>query len=287
MAVHPLIIGIVSDEFTNPNTVKLLNEVTRQLNARGCVPLLINADARESYQCALRSAAPLTPQGLVFLTSLFSDELEIAASILPQVATVHLSESHEAQANVVVADGYIAGSEMARLLLAQGHQRFGYMHSQTDRAPARQMAGYFDHLQAENKSLQIQLAAGADDRVLAYQAMMAYLKKTRAAERINALFCESDVLAFGALQAVRDFGQGAHVAVVGFDDVDEARGSTWHLTTWALRRDLLVAEALSRLLDNRIDSSQRWQQGELQVRHSHHGKYVPGEMSQCGCAIRH
>ncbi|MBD9659566.1 substrate-binding domain-containing protein [Pantoea sp. PNT03] len=287
MAVNSNIVGIVSDEFINPNTVKLLNEVTRQLNERGFITLLLNANSRESFQSALRNAAQLPVGGLVFLTSLFSDELSVSAEILPQTATVHLSHSASADANVVIADGYDAGKEMGLLLLSQGHQRFGFMHSQENSAPVRQMDGFVASLQAEQKELNIELSAGGNDRELAYQAMMAYLKKTRAAERINALFCESDVLAFGALQAVRDFAQGVHVAVVGFDDVDEARASTWHLTSWAQRRDLLVAEALNRLLENRADTSNAWQQGELQVRHSHHGKHVPGEMSQCGCAIRH
>jgi DNA-binding LacI/PurR family transcriptional regulator len=287
MAVNPNIIGIVSDEFTNPNTVTLLNEMTRQLNARGLVTLLLNVDSAESYQRMLQNAASLPLAGLVFLTSLFEDELHTAAKLLPDVATVHLSQSREAGAEVVIADGFDAGAEMGLLLLSQGHQRFGFMHSQQQADPSRQMAGLVSSLEAEHKTLNIQLVAGANDRELAYQTMMAYLKKTRAAERINALFCESDVLAFGALQAVRDFGQGAHVAVVGFDDVDEARASTWHLTSWAQRSDLLVNEALNRLLENRADTGNAWQQGELQVRHSHHGKYVPGEMSQCGCAIRH
>lgn len=287
MAANSPLIGIVSDEFHNPNTIKLLNEVTRQLNQRGLNALLLNVNSREQYQTALRNAAQHSVNQLIFLTSLFDDELSLAAEILPQLATVHLGHSADSDANVVIADGYDAGEEMGLLLLSQGHQRFGFMHAQENAAPARQMLGFAASLQAEQKMLNLQLVAGGNDRELAYQAMMTYLKKTRAAERINALFCDSDVLAFGALQAVRDFGQGAHVAVVGFDDVDEARASTWHLTSWAQRRDLLVAEALNRLLENRVDHSDAWQQGELQVRHSHHGKYVPGEMSQCGCAIRH
>lgn len=287
MAVNPNIIGIVSDEFTNPNTVRMLNEVTRQINARGYLTLLLNVDSRESYQSMLRNAAALPLAGLVFLTSLFDDELSAVADALPEVATVHLSQSRDDRANTVIADGFDAGAEMGLLLLSQGHQRFGFMHSQENDVPVQQLAGFISSLEAEQKALTVELSAGANDRERAYQAMMAYLKTTRAAERINALFCESDVLAFGALQAVRDFGQGSHVAVVGFDDVDEARASTWHLTSWAQRRDLLITEALNRLLENKTDKTDTWQQGELQVRHSHHGKYVPGEMSQCGCAIRH
>ncbi|MCZ4061472.1 hypothetical protein O3W44_23515 [Pantoea sp. LMR881] len=89
------------------------------------------------------------------------------------------------------------------------------------------------------------------------------------------------------MQAIRDFGQGTHIAVVGFGDIDEARTSTWHLTSWSQHNDLLVTEALNRLLDNRYDENGLWRRGELQIRHSHLGKEVPGEMAQCGCASRH
>ncbi|WP_313377454.1 hypothetical protein [Pantoea sp. CTOTU50773] len=93
MAVNPNIIGIVSDEFTNPNTVTMLNEMTRQLNARGLVTLLLNVDSAESYQRMLQNAASLPLAGLVFLTSLFEDELHTAAKLLPHVAPVPLSQS--------------------------------------------------------------------------------------------------------------------------------------------------------------------------------------------------
>ncbi|MDE1186809.1 MAG: substrate-binding domain-containing protein [Pantoea sp.] len=275
MAAKHNIIGIVSDEFANPSSVKMLNEVTRQLNARGCLSLLLNVNSREHYLSLLSKATELGVNGLIFLTSLYREE----ASPFP---AIWLSGE-----NALRADNYDAGAEIGRLLLAQGHQRFGVMHGEDPAIEPRQMQGFVASLAAADKTLDQRLIAGNNDRELAYQAMMAYLKKTRAAERINALFCENDVLAFGVMQAVRDFGQGVHIGVVGFDDVDEARSPTWHLTSWAQRGDLLVAEALNRLLDNKADDSAAWQQGELQVRHSHHGKHVHGEMSKCGCANRH
>ncbi|KOC90531.1 substrate-binding domain-containing protein [Winslowiella iniecta] len=282
------IIGVVSDHFTNPYTVKMLNELTRQLNARGCNTLLLNVDSRESFTSLLQKAGRLQVDGLVFLATLFSEELNIAAELLPSVPTLYLCSTDNADAQVVCANDYAAGVEIGHLLLAQGFQRFGYMKGQDITAPDRQrMAGYTASLAAANKSLDKLLVAGSDHREQAYQAMMAYLKQARASERINALFCENDQLAFGALQAVRDFGQGAHIAVVGFDDVDEARSSTWHLTSWTQRCDVQITEALNRLLNCGTDHSGAWQQGELQIRHSHLGKEVQGEMSKCGCASRH
>lgn len=287
MTTHPGCIAVVCDEFTDSATVNMLNEVTRQLQARGQSALLINAASEAHFRLALRPLAHLPLNGLVFLASLFPHELEVVAEMLPAVNSVHLCHSASPAASVVTADGWQAGQQLALLLLAQGHQRFGLMQPRESDAADPRYAGYLAGLQQQGKTLQAQLSAPGPQREQGYQAMMAYLRKTRAAERINALFCTCDSLAFGALQAVRDFGQGAHVAVVGMDDADEARAPTWHLTTWAPRRDLLVREAISRLLDQQHNHSSAWQQGELQVRHSHLAKSVPGEMSQCGCAIRH
>ena len=136
------------------------------------------------------------------------------------------------------ADALRAGEVTAALLLAQGHQRFGFLQSQPGDVAQKQ--SYCTTLQAAGMTLDAELTAAADDRDGAYQTMMQYLKKTRTAERIQALFCENDLLAFGAIQAVRDFGQGTHLAVAGLGDSEEARSPTWHLTSWSpdVRRSL-------------------------------------------------
>lgn len=282
------IIGVVSDEFTNPYTVTLLNELTRQLNERGSITLLLNVNSRDGLQAALSRVAQLKPDALVFLSSVFSDELHIAADILPQVPAIYIGSSapDSAAADSIRVDGYTAGRQVARLLNSQGYSRFGYLQAQ-DSAPLPQQAGYSEGLAAVHQSVKQVLTAGGFDREHAWRATLAYLKQTWASERIDALFCDNDELAFGALQAVRDFGERVHVGVVGSGDTSEAHSPTWHLTSLSQRSDLLVGEALSRLLDNHSDSEGAWRHGELKVRHSHLSRETFSEPSQCGCASRH
>lgn len=282
------IIGVVADEFSNPHTLKMLNEVTRQLNARGYMALLLNVDSEANYHSVLQMAGQLQVDGLLFLATIFSDELIVAMEELHQIPSIHVCRSTDnADIEVVSVDGFAAGAEIGKLLLSQGYQRFGYMKGRdTASSQLMRMEGYAAALDAAKKPLDKVLVAGHYDRELAYQQMMAYLKRTRAAERIDALFCENDVLAFGAMQAIRDFGEGAHIGVVGFDDVGEASSSMWSLTTWAQRCDLQIAEALNRLLDDRADENGAWSQGELQVRHSHLSRVAHGALHKCGCASR-
>lgn len=263
-------IGVLSHDFSHPQTAALLQEVNRQLNARGCAALLVDAADQRA-----RQLAPLL-SGALHLSGQFSDAFRAAAGPIPLLALDELN-----------LDGYAAGAEMSQLLLAQGHQRFGYLQPARCADPAR-IDGFCSVLAAADKRLDQSLIADeGDERISGYQAMLAYLKRARASERIQALFCDSDPLAFGALQAVRDFGQGAHVAVVGFGDCLEAGASTWHLTSWAQPQALRVTEALNRLLLNRMAEDGAWRRGELRVRHSHQGRAALGEMGQCGCAVRH
>lgn len=59
------------------------------------------------------------------------------------------------------------------------------------------------------------------------------------------------------------------MAVVGFDDIDEAGSANWALTSYSQRIDRLVEEALNRLIDNRATADGAWRHGELRVRRSH------------------
>nr|WP_253718534.1 hypothetical protein [Serratia marcescens] len=44
------------------------------------------------------------------------------------------------------------------------------------------------------------------------------------------------------------------MAVVGFDDIDEAGSANWALTSYSQRIDRLVEEALNRLIDISISA---------------------------------
>nr|WP_239085265.1 substrate-binding domain-containing protein [Streptomyces halstedii] len=65
------------------------------------------------------------------------------------------------------------------------------------------------------------------------------------------VFCFADALAEGALHTLREHGLGvpADIAVVGFDDVDEARYAAPPLTTVAPDKAELARLALTALLD--------------------------------------
>lgn len=265
------IIGVVADEFSNPHTLRMLKEVTQQLNERGYMTLLLNIESAENYQSVLQMAGQLQVDGIIYLATIVSDELLVVAESLHHIRAIHVFRNTDsADVEVVNNDGFKAGHALGQVLLNEDYQRFGYMKGpDTASNHLLRMEGYEACLASQAKTLDVVLVAGHYDRDLAYHCMMTYLHETPADQRIDALFCENDVLAFGAIQAMRDFSPEVHIGVVGFDDIDESHTSTWQLTSWNQRADLQTAEAINRLLDDRIDEEGEWQKGELCLRRSH------------------
>ncbi|MCZ4061473.1 hypothetical protein O3W44_23520 [Pantoea sp. LMR881] len=184
------VIGVISEELTHPCVVKMLNEVTHQLNTRGALTLLLNVDSPENRQSVMHFMTQQPIDGVLVVSTVYRDALNAAAEALSSTLMHLCSSSDHNNPRVVTADDYTAGEEIAQLMLSQGHQRFGYMQGyERLSSPLRRMKGFAAGLEAADKTAKV-LVAGSHDRELAYQAMMAYLKRTRASERIEALFAK-------------------------------------------------------------------------------------------------
>lgn len=264
------LIGVVVDEFSNPHTLKMLNEVTVKLNQRGYITVLLNIDSQDDYRSVLGIATQLQVGGMIFLASIHTDELVTIARQMHHIPSIHVCRNTEvADVEVVNVDGYHAARKLGELLFTQGYQKFGYMKGQKETSQLLRLEGYQDYLSSVGATVSIVLETGRYDRDLAYMVMADYLRNTHAEQRIDALFCEDDVLAFGAIQAIRDFAGGQHIGVVGFDGISEAHSPTWDLTTWDQRSDLQIDEAINRLLNIEKSSGSLWKTGELKLRTSH------------------
>ncbi|EKZ5665049.1 LacI family DNA-binding transcriptional regulator [Klebsiella aerogenes] len=263
------IIGVAVDELRNPNMVLLLNEVTRQLQSRGYMALVINVSEQQNNRMAMSLAYQLQVDGILFMATVLTPELIAIATEIHRVPLVQIGRNTDhPDIQVVNIDGAEAGREIGELLLTQGHRSFGYLKGpDTASHHLRRKEGYEMALEQAGYALNCELIAGEYLRHRGYEALCAYLDETPVAQRVTALFCENDILAIGALQALRE--RGVTMSIVGFDNIEEASAPEWQLTTYDQRRERLVEEGLNRLIDGVIGDPESWRRGELVVRQSH------------------
>lgn len=266
------IIAIAIDELKNLHAMRILDTVTKQLQARGYLTLMLNITAGDDYQSVIEMADQLQVDGIMFFANTLSNELyEIAHSIhsVPLIQVCRNSEAHLNIENINI-DGFQAGREVGQLLLAQGYRRFGYLKGpDTESSHLLRMEGYQHALSSENLKIDLLLIAGKYERKAAYVKMKAYLAETLPEQRIDAIFCENDILAIGVLEALYEAGNIKSIAVVGFDGTDEADSPVWDLTTYDQLTEKQVSEAINRLTGGTHGDESEWRSGKLIVRGSH------------------
>lgn len=265
------IIGLVMDELKNPNLTPLLDEVTQQLQQQGYMALLLNITTGYDYKSALMLADRLRVDGLLFLGTVLPSDLVALAKDIHHIPLVQLyRNSDNPYIQVVSTDGYHAGREIAQLLLTQGYQRFGYMSGPaTLSTQLLRLDGYSAELTSQGHQVDVILRAPHYQWQNGFEALSRYLRETPAKQRIDALFCENDILAIGAMDALRMHPGEVHLALVGFDNIELSSLPSYQLTTYSQPMELLVPEAIRRLTLDLVPRENAFFAGKLIVRSSH------------------
>lgn len=245
------LIALVIDELGNLNQLRVLDETTRQLQARGYSTLLLNISPEYSPAAAIRLADQFQVDGIAFLgTTLTRDLIELAQRIKHIPLVVILRNSGEAGIPYVSTDGRAAGAEIADLLLAQGHRRIGYMSGpMSERTELRRLEGFRERLEACGVPLALTLEASHYRRSEGLRTLTRYLEATPRDARLEALFCENDILAIGAIDAMAASHTQNRIAIVGFDDIELASSPSYELTTFRQPIEYLVGEAIRRIIE--------------------------------------
>jgi len=266
------LIALVVDEMGNPNQLRTLNETTRQLQAKGYSTLLLNISPEYSPATALRLADQFQVDGIIFLgTTLKHELIQFAQQVKHIPLVVILRNSGEADIPYVSTDGYSAGAEIADLYLAQGYSRIGYMVGPlSERTELRRMEGFRDRLKENGVALSTVMEAAHYRREDGMQALRRYLEATPRANRLEAIFCENDILALGAIDALVLSNAQNKIAIVGFDDIELANAPSYQLTTFRQPIEYLVGEAIRRVVDeDRDELPSLMAPGTLVIRNSH------------------
>jgi LacI family transcriptional regulator, galactose operon repressor len=151
----------------------------------------------------------------------------------------------------VDVDNRTGAAAATSYLAGLGHRRIGCIsHAPLDfTAASDRLAGYRDALEERSIPFDERLvASGAFDAASGYAAMRDLLTR---AHDLTAVFIASDIVAFGALSAIREAGHRVpqDISVVGFDDIPLARHFDPPLTTVRIPARDLGAAAGRALID--------------------------------------
>ncbi|WP_352885779.1 LacI family DNA-binding transcriptional regulator [Mesorhizobium sp. M0862] len=241
------LIGVVMGEITNPFYPEVLEMLLLELESQGFRVLLKHLDGAQSADAAIEEVLAYRVRGVIVTSSFVSAAMaeHCAASDVPVV----LFNRHirDVKISSISCDNVDAGRMVANLFLDSGHKRPAFISgnavatSNLDRKK-----GFLDRI-SERGGGTVPVLGNEHSYAVGAASMRELLALP---ERPDAVFCASDVIAFGALDALREAGIPVprEISIVGFDDIPMAAWAAFDLTTIRQPRRRMVREAVATLV---------------------------------------
>jgi LacI family transcriptional regulator len=247
------LIGYLVDEIsTSPHPVVSVDGARDAAWAQGCVLTVAvtrnNAEQEAAAIAALRANPALL--GIIYST-IFTREVQLPES-LAGVPTVLLNCHDDKRKLPAIVPGEVAGGHTAtEYLIQQGHTRIAFINGEPWMEAAQdRFKGYRRALATAD--LPFDAALVRDGDWMSGTGFDGTLQLMRLERPPTAIFCANDLMALGAIEALKQLGLRVpeDVSVMGYDDQEISRHTHPPLTTLVLpsyEMGQAAAEALMRL----------------------------------------
>jgi DNA-binding LacI/PurR family transcriptional regulator len=250
------IVAVIIGTLNNPFYVEALKMFSRKLQEQGRQILTFTVDGQTNTDAIIMRVLQYQVDGIVITSA--------------NLSTRMTGLSHERGIPVVLFNRYVPGADatcircdnahggglIARAFLAAGARRFAMITGDPTATTSQdRVRGFLDVLADHGIRRSTVVHAPGQSSYDGGAAAAASLFGGRSRRtRPDALFCVNDVMAMGALDALRltlGFAVPGDLMVAGFDDIPEAARLPYRLTTIRTPTEAMVDEALAALhLDN-------------------------------------
>ncbi len=234
------IIGIVT-HISNPFYPYIIEKLTRRLQEMGRQTLLFSVEPDQEVDDILPLVLQYRVDALIITSASLSSEM--ASQCERQGIPVVLFNRYVlgARVSAVCCDNIEGGRLVANLLLDSGHKRLAHIAGRAPTSTNRDREkGFSDRLRERGYTGWLREES---DHV--YQTgREAARRLLQRPDRPDAIFCVSDIVAFGAIDAARyDCGLRVpeDVSIIGFDDLPTAAWPAYSVTT--------IREPVNRMVD--------------------------------------
>lgn len=243
------IVCIIGADLNTPYQARILDAITRRLQAIGRVAMVINTSGESArVEMALRQTLHYRADATVVLSGTPPASLiDTCLKSGQHVILINRDDQLEGPENITV-DNITASREAFHMLLRAGCRNIAIVSSMagTPSLLARERA--FRKVASEAGVEVAVTRAGPTTYASGYEAARLLLPQLK---RPDAAFCVTDLLACGFMDAARsEFGMAipADICIVGFDDIEQAGWASYALTTFRQPIDQM-AEKIATLLE--------------------------------------
>ncbi len=226
------LIGLIANNFHNPVFLEVFDLFTRGLQARGLRPLLVNLSDETDPASSLKLLRQYSVDAVIVASSTLPPDFAKAfrESGLPVVHSFG-RWSGAPEFHVVGIDNSEAGRIAARTLLQRGYSRVAFLGGPESATSTQdRMTGFLQEIGGQNG---VEVSASFADAYSFEAGRVEMQRLIAGGAPADAYFCGDDVVAIGALSALRDarIGVPSDAGLIGFNDMEMAGWANIDLTT--------------------------------------------------------
>lgn len=216
-------VGVIVADISNPPTSQMFHGVARVMHDNRMTVMLGNSEAELPRELELiEMFARQRVAGIIYAGKGVTAKVAEALNSFPSPVVIAAQEAPASPWPTVLFDNYRASFEVAQRLISLGHRTIGYISAPLDdqQAGLRRMEGHLDALLEAGIEESPGYLQHAEFSVASgYAAMERMLEE--APQQPTAVAAASDLIAIGALRALRDRGIAvpAEVSLFGFDSI--------------------------------------------------------------------
>ncbi|GBQ28052.1 LacI family DNA-binding transcriptional regulator [Gluconacetobacter azotocaptans] len=240
-------VGVIVGGLDNPFYATVLDRFAVALRDIGLHVLLVQVADSLALDAALDQLAGYRVDAAVTALAVGTRQAADALSALRIPIVCFNSRLTSPWISTVRSDNRAAGRDAADLLADRGVRRPAWMAGPPANAASRERGRGFTEQLAARGLAPAATMRGSDTYQGGYDAIRHLLS---ASPPPDGLFCSNDLMACGAIDALRQVGGlsvPADVRVVGYDDIPQAAWHSYDLTSFDQQVDRMVAAALDLL----------------------------------------
>ena len=272
-------IAVLIKGITNPFFSPMIEVIEQEMEKKKYALVLRHVEAYEDeIAVALQLEKEKRLRGIIFLGGGYRHSSEKLKAlnvplIFSTIGSPVSSKISKAEYSTIAVDDKLESSKMVEYLISLGHKKIAIMTEGSEKMSVGQLRlqGYEDALAAHNIEADEDLIRYVDKDMDHYSLENGY-KTTKAllesGVKFTALYCVSDMLAFGACRAIIDAGYKIpeDISVAGFDGLNMSNYYSPRITTIKQPLDEISRETVKILFDI------------IEGESGHQHIYFPGEL---------
>jgi LacI family transcriptional regulator len=253
------LIAIVINDLTNPYSAQLAVGLEQHIRKMGLFSMLVNsAENLETQHQLVRNLKEYNVAAFI-MCPVAGTSAQWQNDLVEQGFPVIniMREVFGAQVPTVLPDNILGAHQATTHLIGRGYKKIAFLGGNESISDYHQrLLGFKQALLAANRPFEIELCVQSEtNRHGGRKAMEQALKQVKG---LDAVVCLSDVIAYGAIETLREKNllPGKDIAIVGFDDLADSCLMTPALSTVKINADHIGAAVCSVLSEIKTASNE-------------------------------